>query len=298
MSKAQGITRRRFLAISAAATGMAGRATAGTATWSGRALGAEARVDLHGMAPEVLAAVPEVLARIERLFSIYDPGSEVSRLNRTGRLDGMAVEFATLLERCDTVFRATGGRFDPTVQGLWAAYGRAAPLEPARASVGWDRVRREGRGVMLDQGQQVTFNGIAQGFATDLVAAHLRAAGATQVLVNIGEFSALGGPWRLGLSDPGIGVYGWRHLRDAAIATSSPGAMALRAGRSHILDPQDRRMPQWSSVTVEAEDATLADGVSTALCLAGRDTVAEIARALAGVRRVTLVSRAGDVVTL
>lgn len=294
------LTRRRFITIAAAAAGVSSGAEAGPATsrWSGRALGSEAQVDLWGLDPEVLQDVPGLLSWIEGLFSLYQPTSELARLNRDGYLAAMSEDFARLMDQCDAVNQATEGRFDPTIQSLWMAYARGLPLEEARRAVGWHKVTRQGRRLAMAPGQQLTLNGIAQGVATDMVAAHLRGAGATKVLVNIGEVHGVGGPWRIGLADPVLGVYGWRSLTNGALATSSPGAMALGAERFHILDPQDAVPPVWSSVTVEAKTAALADAVSTALCLVKRTEVGPMARAIQGVRRVTLVSRDGDVVTV
>jgi thiamine biosynthesis lipoprotein len=50
-------------------------------------------------------------------------------------------------------------------------------------------------------GQALTFNGIAQGFATDLVVGELQAAGAEKVLANIGEYAGFGGIRRVMLID-------------------------------------------------------------------------------------------------
>lgn len=291
------ITRRRFIAIAAATCATASLADAPPARWSGRALGAEASVDLRGLDPEVLDEIPAMLRDLERLFSLFDPGSQVSRLNRDGTL-AMPARFATLMGHCDAIHRGTQGLFDPTVQGLWAAYANGGDVQSARANIGWDRVTISHDRIKLGHAQHLTLNGIAQGFATDMVTAYLRGAGATRVLVNIGEFNAVGGPWRVGLSDPTLGVYGWSTLRDSAIGTSSPGQMRLGRDHWHILDPQDRTVPRWSSVSVEAADATTADGASTAFALASRDQIAAMWDDLPGIRQVTLVDLDGDVTRL
>ena len=64
--------------------------------------------------------------------------------------------------------RATGGAFDPSVQPLWQALARGGDVEAARALTGWERVTI-GQDITLAPGQALTFNGIAQGFATDVV---------------------------------------------------------------------------------------------------------------------------------
>lgn len=264
------------------------------------ALGAEARLTLHGAAnvtgPARAAAWTEI-ARMERLFSLYDPHSALSRLNRTGHLDNPADEMLALFNLCTTLHHATDGRFDPTVQPLWRALADGGDIRAARKMIGWDRVRVTPERISLDAGQAVTLNGIAQGFATDRVATVLREAGLTHALVEIGEFRALGGPFRLGLADPDFGELGKLTLNESAVATSSPGALRL-GGAAHILDPLGQHPATWSTVTVSGSDAALCDGLSTALCLADMDAARAILSRIGGNLSARVVSRSGDLITL
>ncbi|MDJ0629916.1 MAG: FAD:protein FMN transferase [Rhodobacter sp.] len=292
------MNRRRFLAVSAAFA--ASPAGASPTRWTGRALGAQAEITLHapaGLAAEALAQARARLTEIETLFSLYRPGSALSRLNARGALHIADSRFHDLFDICDRLHNLTEGRFDPTVQALWQALATGGDLSAARARIGWRRVMRRPPQIRLDRGQALTLNGIAQGFATDLVADAFRSLGLTQVLVNIGEFGAIGGPWRIGIADPAHGHLATRRLTNRAIATSSPAA-TLIGGRPHILDPGGGTLPGWSSVTVEADTATLADGLSTALCLADLPAIRRIAARLPGAHRITLVTNDGDVTTI
>ena len=293
------LTRRRFLAIAASATALPSAALSGAPAWSGIALGAEATITLDGPAARTAPALDEALTtlrRVERMFSLYDPASDLVRLNRTGRLDRPATDWAALLRVVDAVHRATEGRFDPTVQPLWRALADGRDTAVARAAIGWARVTHDPGAVRLDTGQALTLNGIAQGYATDAVRAVLRRHGFARSLVNIGEFAGDGGPWRLGVADPAHGVTLNRTITDSAIATSSPGAMMLGT-QGHILSPAGHA-PVWSTVSVEAADATLADAASTALCMAERAAMVGIKRALPGVRRITAIDAEGNIATV
>ena len=287
------ISRRRFLAITAAAT-VAGPSRA--QIWRGHALGAEVSVqlDMAGDAAPLFAAIESELRSIEAAFSLYDPASGIRRLNAAGRL-AMSRDWRALLPELDRLHCVTGGLFDPTVQPLWQALARGDDPSPARAGIGWARVRWDGNGIRLGRGQALTLNGIAQGHATDRVRARLRDAGLGRCLINIGEFAALGGSYRLGLTDPIHGHLGQITLDDTAVATSSPMADRV-GGQAHILHATAR--PRWSTVSVVAENATLADGLSTALVLAPKAEARGMVRALPGVRAVRLVDDAGDLVTL
>ncbi len=287
------LNRRRFLSISAACM-LATPARAQIHRWQGRALGAGGDITLHAPAEIAEPALDRARGSLDAVmaqFDLFDPASTVSRLNRTGHLDAPDVMFRRLMQACTQVHAATGGLFDPTVQPLWRALAERQPPQAARALIDWSRVRHSAASVTLGEGQALTFNGIAQGFATDLVAEALRDAGLERTLVNIGEFRGTGGPWRLGISDPEIGMIGTRTLTSSAIATSSPKAVPL-GGQGHILHGHAK--PRWSTVSVEAATATMADGFSTALTMARLEDI-RAAVGTFGIRRITLVSDQGDV---
>ncbi len=286
------LSRRRFLTISAAMA--ATPVWAQTQSWQGHAFGADVSLTIRGGAPDMLPQIRELLTDLEHLFSLYDPASALVRLNDAGELPHPAAPFTALMATAAQAHVMTDGLFDPSVQPLWRAVSEGGDVDAARALVGWGKVHWDADGVQLGAGQALTLNGIAQGFATDLVAEHLAAQGLTEVLVNIGEYRALGGPWRLGISDPVHGQLGMRTLERGAIATSSPSAMQL-GDQTHILHPDAR--PRWSTVSVEARTAALADSLSTALCLAPRELIEQV-RAQDGVRRITLVDFEGNLTSL
>ncbi|TMV09097.1 FAD:protein FMN transferase [Ruegeria sediminis] len=291
------LTRRRFLAISAAA--LAGPANASPIRWQGHALGAEIGLTLHAPAPQAELAIQQTRNRlrdIERLFSLYDPNSTLSVLNRDGLLPEPPALFRDLMNACTRMNRATYGVFDPTIQSLWHAIATGAPTDAARRAVGWQRVHIDDT-IRLGPGQALTFNGIAQGFATDLIRADLARIGLDHALINIGELSALGGPFRIGLADPVRGIFATQNLENRAIATSSASAMRLGAA-SHILHPVQARPVQWATVSVEADSATQADAASTAFTLMTRTEISASKAQLPGDVRVTLLSEAGDIETL
>lgn len=297
-------TRRRFLALAAAATAAPVWAVgAGPVRWRGVALGAPASIEIHGEPGAARAALRDAVAelrRLERALSLYDPGSALSRLNREGAIppgEGVA-DIAACLLASWWCHRGSDGRFNPFVQGLWRAL--AEGRSPGRAERRLEfAFNRDGGGLALRPDAALTFNGIAQGHVADALANLLRRRGFDRVLLDTGEIRASGGPWRVGLEDPGLGPHGWVTLEESAVATSSPGAMVLADGGSHIVVPGGPRRLAWSSVTVEAASARHADACSTTLAMTrDRDDAEETARRLRGIRRLVLVDLAGDVATL
>jgi thiamine biosynthesis lipoprotein len=283
------MNRRRFLALSAAAVATPAQAQT---RWRGRAFGADCTLTLTGPSREAeaaLATLPALIECIEADFSLYRPSS-LTTLNATGHLANPSAAFRALMDLADAIHRMTDGAFDPTVQPLLQA---AAEGRRNTAPIGWHYVQRD-PGVTLAPSMALTFNGIAQGLGADAVKVHLAAHGFDRALIDMGETTALGGPFRLGLQDPTHGQLATRTLTDAAIATSSPRATLVR-GRPHILHPKD--LPSlWSTVSVEATSAALADALSTALVFLTTDQIADLRHP--DLKRVTLIDTDGNLTTV
>ncbi len=290
------ITRRRFLAVSAAAT-LAWQAPARAATfrWRGVALGAPASIAFDGLGRAAAAGlagrVEAEISRLEDIFSLYRAGSELRRLNRFGRLEHPSHEMLELLDLVRLVNESTGGAFDPTVQPFWRLHARAAgenraptPVEMRAALLasGWRHVQ-VGAGLIRFRrpGMALTLNGVAQGYIADRIAALLRARGLVDVLVDTGEIRALGRraegtPWRAGIVLPDGTPVARKALSDRALATSAPHATLLDVtrGAGHILDPRTGDpAAYWRLASVSAPRAALADALSTAFCLMGRRAI-------------------------
>lgn len=293
------VNRRRVLFIGAALAGaalvppaMAGSALP-VARWRGVALGADAQLQLAGVsdteAAPVFAAVEREIARLEAVFSLYRADSAVSRLNATGVLDNPPPELLELLATARSVWHATGGLFDPTVQPLFRALaehvaGGATPglriedhLADALALVGFDKVSFDTRAVRLARpGMALTFNGIAQGYLTDRVSQLLRGRGYSNILVDLGEIRALGpgrhgGGWLVGLAGHGATAMPQPiAVTDRAVATSAMHGTTVDAKGTagHILHPLKGTAPAYrEQVTVMDASATRADALSTAAVL-------------------------------
>lgn len=293
------VNRRRFITVLAVGgvAPLLARATLAAAPatfeWEGVALGAQARISLqHTDEREAKAAIEACLgevARLEAIFSIYREDSALSQLNALRRLDAAPADLRELLSVAIGLAALSDGAFDPTIQPLWALYAHhfASPgaaangpdpeaVAAAMRLVDWRGIKINGGAVSLSEpGMAVTLNGIAQGYITDRVGALLRQRGFRHVLVNMGEHLALGPKWdgrawRVGIANPSEPAAALTELplESGAVATSGGyGYWFDTAHRfSHILDAKTgQARTQWSSVTVVADNATLADGLSTAL---------------------------------
>jgi thiamine biosynthesis lipoprotein len=311
-------TRRRFIAITAAAGGLpllpfaaaraAPAANSRLRVWSGAALGADATMQIHHPEPEVadrlIAASLAEVERLERVMSLYRPDSALSRLNRDGFIENPPFDLVRVLAESRRYAELTAGAFDVTVQPLWELYAAhfsrpdASPEGPPAEAVA-DAVARIGqdalvvdaeRIVLARQAMRVTLNGIGEGYITDRVVDLLRAGGVEHAMVNMGEVYALGThplgePWSVGLEDPRAPEQIGRRipLADRAVATSGGyGTMFDASGRfNHLFEPQTGRTSwRWLSVSVEAATTTEADALSTAFALMPEEATAPIVRKL------------------
>lgn len=272
------MNRRRFLCLSAAALSPAKGHAATLTEWHGTGLGTALSLQLLGADPHqarrTFARVEAEIARIETLASLYRD-SALTRLNRDGHLAWPASDLLDLLTLAGQVHQATEGAFDPTVQPLWLSLATGTDPADARALIGWDRVRLSREDIRLDPGQALTLNGIAQGWAADRIAALLTAQGYTEALVDMGELAALGrmegAGWPAVITSPEGDQLAETRLTNRALATSSPGGTLVN-GQPHILGPQGQPT-RWSTVSVSAPSAAVADALSTAFCLMDRPAI-------------------------
>jgi len=293
-------TRRRFLAI-AAATGAAAAmplAARGATVWRGRALGADAEMTILGagdlLAREAIAGVLAEVERLERVFSLHRPDSELARLNRDGRIDAASLDLRRVIAASQHLGRLTAGAFDITVQPLWDLHAQhfskagAEPLGPSDEAVRAALSHVDHRAIEIDgatvrflrPGMAATLNGIAQGYITDRVAALLVERGLPHALIDMGEIASPAAPpgeagWAVGIADPRRPGHAVTRVtlgpRQAMATSSGPGTRFDAAGRHHhIFDPATGRSAHpLLSITVLARHATLADALSTALAVRG-----------------------------
>lgn len=323
----ENLTRRRMVAIVATAAGSALLGSGGFARasapvrWRGSALGAQVSIEINhpdrAEAERLVQLCLQDVHRLEQQFSLYQTDSAICTLNRTGVLVAPDADMVTLLKTALFFSDLTDGVFDPTVQPLWRLYAehfssdRPDPEGPPReklaealAKVGRDGLLASAdRVVLTRRGAGITLNGIAQGYATDLVVDTLRKAGLSMTLVNMGEIRAIGSrpggaPWRVGLADPNApgALTETVDLVERAVATTAGAGFRFDpAGRfTHLFDPATGGSPAlYRTVSVIAPTATEADALSTAFSLMSASRISEIAALRPGVQA-RLVTARGD----
>jgi len=262
-------------------------------TRGSQALGAQVTLTVYHddirAAEDALSAAFTGLDQVEQVMSLYRADSQICRLNRDGVLGNAHPWLLEVLAQAEQLSRASDGAFDITVQPLWELYSERAAagslptdaeLTAALGRVGWQRVEVAGGTVRLKgEGTRITLNGIAQGFAADVVGRMLAARGIRHAVIDTGEIGTLGAhpqkaAWQIGITHPRRPgeLLEVADLNGRCMATS--GDYETRFGEGfanhHLLDPRSGRSPaELASVSVVAPTATAADGLSTAVFMLG-----------------------------
>ncbi len=267
-------------------------------SWEGYALGTDTEIQLYAMnksrADDVVARVNELIAKLENIFSLYDPTSEITRLNKTGKLENASQEMIDLLHISKSFWESTNGAFDITVQPLWEHYDRFRNDRDQTAFdrdlvnviplIGSDKIIIDEHHVSFARdGMAISFNGIAQGYITDKACALLKENGFIHTLIDVGEYRSGGpqwggDPWRIGLLDPfdQVSIADIVELGTGGLATSGGygTVFADDGSKHHLFNPvTGLSANQYASVTVIANDATTADALSTAFSNMTEDAI-------------------------
>ena len=240
----------------------------------------------------------------EAVLSRTAEGSELYALNTS---NGETVEYGAddilpaLIETALTISDATDGAFDPTLAPVLDAWGftkdeRRVPsadeLKELLSHTGCGKVALEktadGWTVTLLDGAQLDLGGIAKGYAAGRVRTILREAGVTSAIISLGGNVAAvgkkpdGSAWTVGLQDPDRpeAYFGTVSIEDACVVTSGAYQRYFEENGvcyHHILAPHPGCPAESGvkSVSVVAQDDTLADALSTALFVMGLDAGAE-----------------------
>lgn len=237
------------------------------------------------------------LQRLDKMLSLYEPSSQVSRVNQAAGQDPVRVsnEVLDILSAARTFNELTGGSFDVTIEPLMTLWGfrredhrlrrlpSDAELRDTLDAVGMHQIQVDSslQTVGLWQSRsKMDLGGIAVGYSVDRVVSILKAEGITAALVNhSGDAYAVGSPpesegWEVSIPNP---LYPYEMmidlcLTDMAISTSGSYEKYVTVGEErfgHILLPNSGRPSAFSlSTTVIAPSALEADALSTGLfCL-------------------------------
>lgn len=248
--------------------------------------------------PELPRQVDSILQNINKLYSIFDSTSLVSKLNRNEPVVATAA-FAAMVRNALVISKNTSGAFDITVGPLVNLQGfgnekeffvSQEAIDSVRQFVGYSKIHVDDNGGIAkdDSRIKLDFNAIAKGKAVDEVTEFLVGRGYADCLVDIGgevrcEGTKPGGKaWRVGIQIPTETRDG---LKEADYIFEMTGRAVATSGNyrnykeiddqryCHIIDPRsgDSRSSNLLSVTVIADQCAVADAYATAFMVMGVD---------------------------
>jgi FAD:protein FMN transferase len=266
-----------------------------------------------GRAHDAFAAIFAEFDRLDALLSVWQPGSDISRVNAQagqGPVD-VSIETLEILRLAHTISGWTDGAFDVTFGALTDIW-RFDHDRDGRVPTGEEIAARlplvDYRAVRLDAetgtvaierpGTRIHVGGIGKGYAVDRAVELLRAYGHTDFMVQFGGDLYVGGragdePWRLGINDPRGAPddsFAMLELSDATLSTSGDYERAFERDGiryHHILDPRTGQPARGArSVTIVAKHAAIADGLSTGVFVLGAHKGLELVERLPEVEAV------------
>jgi thiamine biosynthesis lipoprotein len=248
----------------------------------------------------------EEIKKIERIANNFDPHSEISQLNRDGRIKA-GQDMLTMVKESLKIYSLSDGAFDITaapIIDIWKTKIRQfqdKKIEPAPPTedeikdklrlVGSDKITIDEKEFLItftSAGMSIDLGAIAKGYAVDKAISRLKELGINSAMVNVGgNMYCLGKKgarkWRIGIQHPRRPqeILSSLDLENQAAATSGDYEQYFTAGKkrySHIIDPKTGYPVDNGivSVTVVAKDATTADGFSTATFVLGKAKAEEL----------------------
>jgi thiamine biosynthesis lipoprotein len=269
---------------------------------------------------------PKIDARLEainRVFSTYIKDSEISRFNALrvpGEKFAVSPDFIQVMKVGRKIHRLSEGAWDGTVNPLVDLWGfgpnqrqprlpTAAVIKALLQNIGFDHIQIKEPNFLVKDLAAVTLdlNSIAKGFAVDQISVLLAESGFKNYLVEIGgEVYAAGvrpdgKNWRIGINRPqkdaGVDeVYKAVSIDNKAFATSGDyrNFFEINGVRySHVIDPHTGYPVSNGvvSVSVIADNCTLADGLATAIMVMGAEKGIQLVNRLNKVECIVVVEK-------
>lgn len=247
-----------------------------------------------GKGDKLTHAIKEIFRRNEKIFSRFDPQSELSGLNdNLGQERKISEKMSAVLKLVGDYHRRFPKCFDPRILASLEAAGYDRDfksLDLDLSGIGAEDpgpiLRRFDEDIRLDAVRRIVMlekridlAGIVKGWTVDEAAQHLLDKGHNNFIVEAGGDMFVAGQespgksWTIDIE--GVGERIVLLLKDEGIATSGISRRKWRRGQErchHLIDPGSPRNFSYDlkSVTVIADSATEADVLAKVIFLLGR----------------------------
>lgn len=263
---------------------------------------------------ELKDKIEKSLKDVNNSMSVFISESEISRFNAFNSQDKFIIteDFLRVMTVARRIYELSEGAWDGTVYPLVDLWGFGRTIKEKRvpqkkeiedqlANVGFDKIEISEKGYLAKRNTIVRLDlgSIAKGYGVDQVAEVIRNNGINNFLVEIGGevyasgYKKDGGYWVVGINMPDKDaliddIYKTVRLKNKALATSGDYRNFFGqngAFYSHVIDPKTGYpvKNEIVSVSVVANDCTFADGLATAIMVAGHEKGIKFVEKLPGV---------------
>jgi thiamine biosynthesis lipoprotein len=251
--------------------------------------------------------VREIFTLIEKTCNIFDPESEISRLNKTAAAKAFKCSplLWNIFNSSRRAYDISGGSFDVSARPLmllWGFYRKrgdtlpgAKEVKEAQSKTGLNKIIFDNKNHTVKftvAGMSIDLGGIAKGIAVQVAAQKVKEMGIKHGVIDLGgNMYCLGRPpapkkfYTIGIRDPLAKnkICGKLFLHNQAVATSGNYERYVTIkGRhyTHIMNPKTGRpVEDMLSVSVLASDAGDADFLSTTIFINGPEFARTLCRA-------------------
>ena len=253
-------------------------------------------------ADEGLSAAESVIKALDAKLDPENENSYAYLINHAGGEDVIvSSQVAEILSTAKDVYDKTGGALDLSVYPLyeaWGEFGKDTGVIPEKEEI--NKLRKllnfgemeitqfpgeTNYSVKLPKGTQISFGAVAKGYTADNAIDAMRKAGVESGIISLGgNIQTLGlkpdgSNWVVAVEDPNnTGKYvGTLSVGETAVVTSGTYQRFFEdeeGNRYHHLINPDTGKPAENgllSVTIICEDGTMADCLSTAMFILGKD---------------------------
>lgn len=254
-----------------------------------------------------------VFAEIKRIsdsLSKYKTDSEISILNRTGKLS-VSPDTYYIIKKAKQFWLSSDGAFDITIGPLVDLWGFTdkkyrvpsdEEIKNTLPKVGLDKIILNDSDNLVEfkvPGMKIDLGAIAKGYAVDSAVKKLKEKGVKSCLINAGgQIHCLGDnygrPWTVGVKNPkGKGILRYLKLKDMAVATSGDYEQCFintKKRYAHLFNPETGYPAESGviSVTIIASEGLTCDALSTASFVLGKKGAEDLIKKFPGVSAIIL----------
>lgn len=246
---------------------------------------------------EVMAEAVQLINRLDRLFSVTDKESDISKINTAGgKPVKVAEETYELIEQSKEYSAETDGAFDISIYPLVKAWGftkekQLVPTEKEREEamkkIDYQKIQcLPDCQIQLEPEMEIDLGAVAKGYVSQKIMDLWKQRGVTSAIVSLGGNVQTmgkkedGSSYQVGITDPADAgsLFGTMPVEDKAVVTSGiyqRNFTEQGVFYHHIMDVSTG-MPaenELASVTVITGDGTRADALATALFVMGEEEI-------------------------